>query len=281
MAWSITAGEKNLPKIIITHRAGSSAEIYLNGAQLTSWNCPPAGERIFLSSAANFEDGKAIRGGVPVVFPQFADSGPLPKHGWLRNTVWDVDESTDPLGQTVRLRTSDTQETRSLWDFPYEATLDVSLYETSIEMRLGISNTGNADMPFTAALHTYLAVSDLSHASVIGLYGSRYIDKTRGRLLVKDEEQALRISGETDRIYPGAPWRLVLTDADTRVDISENGFRDVVVWNPWTEVTRGIADLHPHEYLKFICIEAAIAAEPIVLPPGESWSGTQELCIPG
>jgi glucose-6-phosphate 1-epimerase len=277
MSWTIDAGINDLPKVVLNHESGSSADIYLNGAQVTSWKTPDEREWLYLSSSAQFEEGKAIRGGIPVVFPQFADSGPLVKHGWLRTTSWHVDESADRSGNQVRLVTRDTPATLSAWNFPYEAGLTVELGESDLVVTLGVRNTGKDAMRFTAALHTYLSVSDSTQARLLGLYGSPYIDKTNGRAVSVDDDQALRISGETDRIYTGAPWRLELTDSLRRVDISESGFSDVVVWNPWREVARNIPDMRADDYLHFICVEAAIADDPCIVEPGRSWSGFQRL----
>jgi glucose-6-phosphate 1-epimerase len=277
MSWTITPGRNDLPKIVITHPSGSSAEVYLHGAQVTSWKTSDEVERLFLSEAARFEDGKPIRGGIPVVFPQFADSGPLVKHGWLRTTRWEVDESVDRSENLVKLVTRDTDATRAAWNYSYEAALSVELGESELTVTLTLKNTGSADMRFTSALHTYLAVSDIAQARVLGLYGSPYIDKMAGRVSTIDNEQVLRISGETDRIYTGAPWRIEMTDNLLRLDISESGFSDVVVWNPWSAASHGIPDMRPDDYLHFICIEAAVADEPCTLEAGRTWSGTQKL----
>ena len=42
---------------------------------------------LFLSEQANYEQGKAIRGGVPVCWPWFSDDG-VPAHGFMRNQQW-------------------------------------------------------------------------------------------------------------------------------------------------------------------------------------------------
>lgn len=277
MSWTIMSGRNDLPKIVITHESGSSAHVYLDGAQVMSWKTADDVERLFLSGAARFERGKPIRGGIPVVFPQFADSGPLVKHGWLRTTRWEVDDSADRSESFVNLTTRDTDETRSAWNFSYEAMLRVELEESELTVTLTIRNTGAADIHFTSALHTYLSVSDITQARVLGLYGSPYIDKNAGRASMVDNDQALRISGETDRIYTGAPWRLEMSDNLLRLDISESGFSDVVVWNPWSAASHPISDMMPDDYLHFICIEAAVADEPCTLEPGRSWSGSQKL----
>ena len=75
--------------VAVTAADGARFEAYLHGAHVTSWRA--AGdddERLFVSTAARFEEGMAIRGGIPVCFPQFADQGALPMHGLVRTVPW-------------------------------------------------------------------------------------------------------------------------------------------------------------------------------------------------
>ena len=210
-----------------------------------------------------------------MVFPQFADSGPLPKHGWLRSTEWVVASHDGSTG--VTLRTEESADSKKLWPHTYDVRLRVDLDAESLEVTLIVRNPGAEAFSFTSALHSYFAVSDISRAEVRGLYGSPYIDKTAGRAVVHDSEESLRISSETDRIYTGVSGELELVDEGSVLRISSSGFPDVVVWNPWTEVAKGIADMRDDDYQRFICVEAAAAVEPIVLRPGDTWEGVQRL----
>ena len=287
-------GVNGMPRVVLSHPSGSSAEIYLNGAHVTSWKPAAGAERLFLSEAATFQEGKAIRGGIPVVFPQFADRGPLPKHGWLRTSAWSVDSADSasssiidaaeqlgirPLTSSVRLSVEDDHKSRALWPHGYRAELTVTLDAESLEVELAITNTGAEAFEFTAALHSYLAVGDVRQASVSGLYGIPYIDKNAGQSVVVDHNKQTTISRETDRIYTDAPSRVELVDAaaERRLEIAGSGFTDVVVWNPWADLARGIADMKPDDYLRFICVEAARAVAPLSLLPGETWRGSQRL----
>lgn len=287
-------GVNGMPRVVLSHPSGSSAEIYLNGAHVTSWKPAGGAERLFLSEAATFQEGKAIRGGIPVVFPQFADSGPLPKHGWLRTAAWSVDpgdaasssivEAAEQLGvrpltSSARLSTADDHRSRALWPHGYRAALTVRLDADSLEVELAITNTGAEAFEFTAALHSYLAVRDVRQAGVTGLYGIPYIDKTAGQSVVVDHDEEVTISRETDRIYTDAPSRVALVDAaaDRRLEIDATGFTDIVVWNPWADLARGLADMKPDDYMRFICVEAARAVTPLSLAPGQTWQGSQKL----
>ena len=260
-------------KLLLTHPSGSTAEIYLNGAQVTSWVPASGGQRLYLSEQAVFEPGKAIRGGVPVVFPQFADSGPLPKHGWLRLAEWSIESRNGTSG--VTLRTEETPASMSIWPHTYEARLRATLEAESLEIVLMVRNPGAEAFAFTSALHSYLAVEDVTRASILGLYGIPYIDKTANRMIVKDDSHAVTIREETDRIYTGAPRMVELTDGLSSIRISSSGFPDIVVWNPWADKAAGISDMGERDYTKFLCVEAAVADGPLTLNPGETWEGIQ------
>ncbi|KAI9015516.1 galactose mutarotase-like domain-containing protein [Hyaloraphidium curvatum] len=79
-------------RVSFTHAATkSSAVVYLYGATLTSWKPGKDGrERIFVSPRAVLNGTKAIRGGIPLVFPQFGTvaNSRLPQHGFARTSIW-------------------------------------------------------------------------------------------------------------------------------------------------------------------------------------------------
>lgn len=78
------AGEGGFPKAIINAQCGGRAEVYLHGGNITAWKTPHGRERLFCSSKAQYPPGKAIRGGVPIIYPQFGP-GPITTHGFARS----------------------------------------------------------------------------------------------------------------------------------------------------------------------------------------------------
>jgi len=275
-------GRNAMPRVLLSHSSGSSAEIYLNGAHVTSWIPAGGHEMLFLSEAALFDSGKPIRGGIPVIFPQFADSGPLPKHGWLRTSAWMIDDSRSADDDSsVTLTSSDTGQTRAIWPYEYCAELQVTLDEATLRLELTIQNTGSEAFEFTSTLHTYLSAGDVTYAELIGLEGVSYVDRTAAGALRVDRERLLRITAETDRIYLGAPSPLRFMDysRDTTLEIAATGFPHVVVWNPWERIARTLADMNDDEYIRMVCIEAALAGKALDLSPGASWAGSQRLTV--
>ena len=73
---------------------GVTGELYLQGAQVTAWQ--PPGERpvLFTSPNSAFASGRAIRGGIPIVFPWFGANRHMPsapQHGFARTAAWHLD----------------------------------------------------------------------------------------------------------------------------------------------------------------------------------------------
>src|SRR5438270_10896601 len=79
-----------MEKLEVGANDGARVEVYTHGAHLTSWKPASGEERLFLSSRSSFTPDSAIRGGVPVIFPQFSAMGPLPKHGFARVSEWEL-----------------------------------------------------------------------------------------------------------------------------------------------------------------------------------------------
>lgn len=256
---------------------GARAELHPDGAHITSW--VPAGareDRLFVSTKSAFGAGASIRGGVPVIFPQFASDGPLPKHGFARTSPWTVvsiDENADFA--RAQLELVDSIVTRAIWPYAFHATLAVQIEGNVLDVTLSIENRHDAPFSFTAALHTYFRVRDALRTEVVGLSGHRYRDALEGRAEHEESGATLAITGEIDRVYYNATSPLELREPHRAVGIEQHGFRDVVVWNPGDCGLRGKADFVPGEEREMLCIEAAAVQHPIVLEPGAQWSGTQ------
>ena len=297
MTVRLVPGAGGLPKAVLAHPSGSSAEVYLHGGHVTSWIPAGGNEALYLSGSSQFRPGSAIRGGVPVIFPQFADLGPLPKHGFARTETWtQVDSMEGGKGEGrrdhavqassgsaltpshVTLRLGDSATSRAVWPHAFRLELGVRLEPRALEFRLSATNTGERALEFTAALHTYLRVRDVCRAALLGLQGVRYRDRAAGGLERTQERAELVVAGEIDRAYLGTPGPLFLEDraGGRRFVVGASGFTDTVVWNPW-ELARKLSDLDDLGYLEMLCVEAAVVEAPVKLEPGAAWSGVQRL----
>ena len=242
---------------------------------MNSCTCPPRSE---------FTAGKAIRGGVPVIFPQFSERGPGPRHGFARTALWElVSQQQGKDDVLVVLRLQDSEDTRQLWPHAFELELSVRIGGRELDIELACDNTGDASLQFTAALHTYLRVADLDAVSVEGLAGLRYWDNVkkaealqRMDLLLTGEKGVL----DLDRIYFGVKERPLLVAEERRqVVIRQQGFEDAVVWNPGPERCAQLPDMPPEGWSEMLCVEAASIGRPVELQAGESWVGRQSLSL--
>jgi glucose-6-phosphate 1-epimerase len=232
-----------------------------------------------MSKKTVFEKGIAIRGGIPLIFPQFGE-GALPKHGFARTNEWDViDSGISDRGEVhIKLRLGSNPDLHELWPHQFVAEFTVTLGE-SLTTSLQVLNEGESPFSFTTALHTYFSVADVVRYGIEGLEGCEYIDRLASSKHDIENAKQFRISSMVDRVYLNTPRELIMRNIDTgeSVTIKKIGFKDAVVWNPWQEGARAIKDFGDEEYLSILCIEVAYCVPAIPLAPGEFWVGVQVL----
>jgi glucose-6-phosphate 1-epimerase len=279
-AFAPTPGTGGLPKLALAAADGARAEVYLHGAHVTSWiPADDADDRLFLSARSRFGPGEAIRGGIPVCFPQFASQGPLANHGFGRVSVWELVRAERTAAGAARavLRLRDSPATRAQWPHAFALELTVTVAGRTLELTLAVSNAGTAAFEFTGALHTYLRVADVRRTVVRGLRNARYRDKalaTDGNL---ESGAALAFDREIDRVYYAAPQDLAADEPGRTVAVRAIGFPDTVVWNPGPQRGAALGDLEENGYLRMLCVEAAVSRAPVTVEAGEGWRGSQSL----
>jgi glucose-6-phosphate 1-epimerase len=271
--------------IRLTAAQGDSALIALHGAQVLSW-VAGGRERLYLSSRAVFDGQSAIRGGIPLCFPQFNQRGPLPKHGFARNLAWQrVPAIKEGDAQSaVCLELPDSDATRTWWPERFAAQLAVTLGDGSLRVQLAVRNTGgtnDAPWDFTTALHTYLRVDDVEHTHLRGLDGCARWDAL---VDVRGVQQGpVTFDGEYDRVFSAPTGSIRLHDGAYGLQITQSAsLSNTVVWNPGAALCARLADLPPDGYHSMLCVEAAQIDQPVTLAPGQQWQGWQELrVLPG
>ena len=251
-----------------------TAEVYLHGAHITMFQ--PAGTPpvLFLSDKSHFNPSKAIRGGVPIIFPWFGPKSgqpELPAHGFVRTMEWDIESLSLTLGGEVHvvLRVASNDATRALW--PHDFVLRYRIvFSTSLEMTLETENTSPEPFIYEDALHTYLTVADALEVTVCGLSGAEYLDKVDGGKRKVQDQSPIRIEEETDRLYLNTTTTCTVDDPSLsrRIIVEKSGSDSTVVWNPWQGKGMSLTDLGA-EWPRMICIETVNAAEnAITLAPG-------------
>ncbi|MDO6388021.1 MULTISPECIES: D-hexose-6-phosphate mutarotase [unclassified Uliginosibacterium] len=266
-----------LPAIHLRAPDGAEAIILLHGAHLVSWKPAGGEERLYMSEKALFEDGKPVRGGVPICFPQFGKTGPLPQHGFVRDRSWEKVSARagDDFAMAV-LRLTDSEATRALWPHAFKIEFSVAITASRLDMELEVENTGEAPLRFTTALHTYIRVKEAEEAHLEGLRGQQYRDLLTGQMH-SDSGTFVAIDRETTRQYLATENPLLLRDDRRALGINAENMPDTVVWNPWEATCATIADLPPSAFRRFLCVEAGAIESPVELPAGEGWWGRQSL----
>ena len=262
---------------------GARATVALHGGHLLSWVPAGGAEQLYLSPNSGFGPDQAIRGGVPVIFPQFSQRGPLQRHGFARTKAWQLvlaERGADDALAVLKL--TDDEATRLTFPHRFELELSVRIAGRGLQIELACENTGESEFSFTTALHTYLRVNDVAEVSVEGLTGLRYFDN------VDQTEKTQRVDlllpgGELDRIYYRAVDPLLLREhgisAKRQVAVHQQGFDDVVTWNPGQVRCEALPDMPPEGYKNMLCLEAATIARPVNLAAGESWVGRQSFSL--
>ena len=270
-----------MPAIRWTNPDGASAIATLQGAHLVSWTPPGGGECLFVSERSPFAAGKAIRGGIPVVFPQFSERGPLVKHGFARTSPWAFLGTAETAGgarATFALESS--PRTLALWPAAFRLEIAATISGSRLDVELRVANTGERAFDFAAALHTYLRVSDHASVALEGLRGARYAESGAGEPGVESRE-FVTAREAIDRIYFSPPPATRLADAARTFDIGQRGFADTVVWNPGRELAAKMPDMSPEGYRHMLCVEAASIDPRVALAAGAEWRGGQSIVVRG
>lgn len=261
-------GGGGLPFIQVDN-AKASAVISVYAGQVLSFQ--PANEPhnlMFLSEAAYYQAGKAIKGGVPVCWPWFGpdpERRGRPAHGFVRNRLWNVIQTEIKAGDTkVTLGLADSPETLAIWPHSFTLALEITIGD-SLNLELVTRNTGKERFSITQAFHTYFKVGHISKVVVLGLEDTNYIDKTDNGIQ-KRQKGAITINAEVDRIYRNAPNELIIDDTALvrRIRIASQGSKTAVVWNPWAKISAEMGDLKDDDYEHLLCVETANADRDVV-----------------
>ncbi|XP_010924809.2 putative glucose-6-phosphate 1-epimerase [Elaeis guineensis] len=266
---------------------GASARVSLHGGQVVSWRNERGEELLFTSSKAIFKPPKAMRGGIPICFPQFGNCGSLEQNGFARNKMWSIDNDPPPLHPNdshgkvaVDLLLKPLEDDLKCWPHGFEFRLRVSLaMDGDLKMISRIRNIDAKPFSFSFAYHTYLSVSDISEVRIEGLETLDYLDNLCQRERFTEQGDAITFESEVDRVYLGSPNVIAVFDHEKKQTfvIRKEGLPDVVVWNPWEKRSKTMVDFGDEEYKQMLCVDGAVIEKPVTLKPGEEWTGRLEL----
>ncbi|CAD0195129.1 unnamed protein product [Chrysodeixis includens] len=234
---------------------------------------------------AVFDGKRAIRGGIPFVFPQFGQWAFGPQHGFARIARWHVEKMPErlPSGDVEAVFSlMDDDFTRSMWHFQFRLTYRLILREKELHFNIGVYNPSK-ELTFSCQmlLHTYFKVPDVRRCQITGMHGCMFIDKTREGALYQETREVVTINEWTDRIYQNTMQEHIITNvvSGRKMRIQKYNFPDTVIWNPWSEYAKEIPDFGDDEFPNMVCVEAGRVAAPIVLLPGTAFEASQILQV--
>ncbi|WP_315095460.1 D-hexose-6-phosphate mutarotase [uncultured Cellulomonas sp.] len=270
----VDVGEGGLALVRVS-TPSASAEVYLQGAHVASWM--PAGQQpvLWMSAESRYAPGAPLRGGVPVCFPWFgpAPTGDGPLHGFARTAQWTLVEAAE-RGADVVLTFA--LEGPDLFEARYEVSVG-----TELGLRFEVSNVGAVPLTYAEAFHTYLAVSDVQQAAITGLEHAPFVDRLHRDRAEPAAGEPLRLTGETERLYP-QPGRVVVHDPTGGRDlvVDATGSADTVVWNPWTAKSASMPDFGDDEWTGMVCVETGNVHEhALTLDAGSSHAMTTTISV--
>lgn len=261
-----------LPTAFINNKYCKGA-VTLYGAHILSYVPTGKSEVLMLSKKSPFAEPKAIRGGIPLCWPWFGPV-PQPTHGIARTQFWDM---------TAAVHEADGSDTLVFMlsvEQPHR--LDVMLnvnFGASLTIALTTVNQGTAAYTLTDAIHTYFKVNAIEKTFIHGLGGAETENRVNNTEFVA--EDGFGFSAETDNIYHSEAAVTIDDQASGRkILVEKKNSGTTVVWNPWIEKSKRMADFDDEEYHGMVCVEAAnCSIGKIELAPGEKHTLIQKITV--
>jgi glucose-6-phosphate 1-epimerase len=282
-AVELTEGPQGQALIRLHGPCGSRVEVYQYGGHVTSWISKNGREMLYMSPTAVLDGSKAIRGGIPVCFPQFGQHGPLKQHGFARNSMWALvdpedadeddgdDEGTCPRVQLVLTDSAQTRQSEWPHKFKVVQTIEIDK-DGSLVQKMDVYNTGTTPFEFSIALHAYLAVHDSSETVVPGLRGLLFADGVKGGVESTQVLDFVKFGEEVDRLYYASSDKLRVPAAG--IELYKGNLPDVVLWNPHIQKAAALADMPNDDWKNFVCVEPARVKEKARVQPGARWNAS-------
>jgi len=265
--------EKNGFKYIEIKNAKAEAKISLQGAHIFHYKEQGKPSLLWLSELACFEEGKAIRGGIPICFPWFGknkNNATLVQHGFARTSLWSVtiEEELSPDSTHIQLQLLSDEKSKQIWNYDFDVRLNI-VVGSELFVTLSVSNTDSKPFEVTTALHSYFNVSNIDNVVVKGLDNKVYYDALDEIEYVQKDE--LKIDKEVDRVYYEISNKIELYDNEYRVELTQTNSDSLVVWNPWVEKSKQMVDMNNDAYKNMLCLETGnIGREPLTIEPNET-----------
>ncbi|MBL4823114.1 MAG: D-hexose-6-phosphate mutarotase [Colwellia sp.] len=273
-----------LSSLIIEHKF-TQAKISLYGGQVLSWQPTDEREVFWLSKNSAFEQGKAIRGGIPLCWPWFGvhpndSENKMGNHGFARGQLWQLD-NIDINEQGVEVSLSwQGKNINDLWPFACQLK-QVLFFGKSFRQTLTMINLSDDDAYYTGALHSYFSVSFPEYVTLEELAKAPFYDKLTGDECAVQPLPTMLANGTdpVDRIYySNKNMKIVDNQWQRTIELETTNTKQWVFWNPGVELANNMIDIHQSGEQEFICLEAA-NTEMQLLGAGKSLTMAQNITV--
>lgn len=269
----VCEGDGGLARVDITSPL-AHGQMYVHGAHVTSWRPADSEEVVFRSTKSRWEEGQAIRGGIPICFPWFrgkANDPHAPAHGFVRTRSWQLGSIVETsAGVAVSMFIESDEETQRWWPAEFRL-MHRATFGSELTLELVCTNTGGTPLRFEEALHTYNRVADIHNVRLQGLDGTSFLDNTDSNKK-KIQLGDVTIASQTDNAFINTGNAVDLLDPKMRrrIRLQKANSSTTVVWNPWQEGASRLRDLGEDEWKQFLCVEASnIIGGAVTLAPGQ------------
>ena len=291
--------QKELLAIGIKNKA-ASAEVFLQGAQITRYQRIHERPVLFLSEQCTYQQGEPLRGGIPICWPWFGALSKNPKniqqqlsegcihdapaHGFIRCRDWQIDAIATPRDDLTVITLSisiDANEPGSWWPFAAKLTYHIEIGETLFS-RFTVENIDQRRFGYSSALHSYFLVDDIAQTRIKGFDRVTFFDALQtdagGQWLSRCQKGDITFVEAVDRVYQSGCHPVLIVDSageksGRTIKLGSTGSNSSVVWNPWVTKSKVLSQFTDKDYLRMVCVETANALEDCIwLEPGESHS---------
>jgi D-hexose-6-phosphate mutarotase len=136
----------------------ASAEVYLQGANVSRYRPWPGIDALWLSDRAIFQPGKALRGGIPLCWPWFGaatERNDRPQHGYARSAQFCVVSAVfDGAATAIVLALDAARAPYPEWQDKLQLEVEIRLGD-SLWMEMRSRNLTAAPLTLGNALHSY------------------------------------------------------------------------------------------------------------------------------
>jgi len=250
---------------LVISNTQADAKIALQGAHIYEYTKKGRSSLMWLSEKSLFENGIAIRGGIPLCWPRFGSlDKTIEQHGFARVSLFKLLKVTelDKATTEVVLELQDTKESAKLWNHQFILEVKIVVGET-LKISMKTKNLDEKEFMITQALHTYLSVSNIENILIKGLEDKFYYDTLLDER--EKESKSIKIDAEIDRVYVDTDDEVILEDKHRSIKLTTEGSASTIVWNPWIEKSAKMSYMSKNAYKEFVCIESANAFDDFVM----------------